>query len=365
MDTDVEAAIHVYKQDGTIISFNEYENGLYFHDVKETLKSKPKTDTNAYSFILTVDANKGLFHRREVERADQARSLYKRIGRPSQKFFEHILDKNLIRNCPITVEDAKRAVLIYGSDTGALQGKLTKTAPEHVPTLSLLTLPDSILQYHREVTVCIDIFYVNGILFFHSISRKLKVRSVSNITSKDKNTLLRETLQVVKTYKDRGFEVVNIHADMEFQCIAQEMQPIHFDITPNDAHVPEVERSIRTIKERVRADINDMPFKRLPKLMTIELVRRAVKCLNQFPVLDGVSATISPFTIITGRPNPNYDQMTLDFGTYVQVYEDNDKATNSTMPRSTGAIALNPTGNILGDHFFMSLNTGRRLSRRQ
>jgi hypothetical protein len=149
--------------------------------------------------------------------------------------------------------------------------------------------------------------------------------------------------------------VVNIHADIEFQCIAQEREPIHFDITPKDAHVPEVERSIRTIKERVRAEICDMPFKRLPKLMIIELVRRAVKCLNQFPAVDGVSDTISPFTMITGRPNPDYNQMTLDFGTYVQVYEDN-KPTNSTMPRSTGAIALNPTGNILGDHF-LSLST--------
>jgi hypothetical protein len=66
MDTDVEAAIHVYKQDGTVILFKEYENGLYFYDVEEALESKPKTDANAYSFILTVDANKGLFHRREV-----------------------------------------------------------------------------------------------------------------------------------------------------------------------------------------------------------------------------------------------------------------------------------------------------------
>jgi len=30
-----------------------------------------------------------------------------------------------------------------------------------------------------------------------------------------------------------------------------------------------------------------------------------------------------------------------------------------------GAIVLNPTGNARGDYFFMSLTTGRRLSRHQ
>jgi hypothetical protein len=85
---------------------------------------------------------------------------------------------------------------------------------------------------------------------------------------------------------------------MEFAFIRTDLQPIHFDITPNDAHVPEVERSIQTIKERVRADIQELPFKRLPKLIIVELVLREVSCLNQFPAPDGVSAdTISPFAL--------------------------------------------------------------------
>ena len=89
-----------------------------------------------------------------------------------------------------------------------------------------------------------------------------------------------------------------------------------------------------------------------------------MKCLNQFPALDGVSDTMSPFSIMTGKPNPDYLQMKVDFGAYVQVFEDNDP-TNSTKSRRTGAIALNPTGNAQGDYHFMSLKTGRRLARRQ
>jgi hypothetical protein len=85
-------------------------------------------------FILSVAANKEDFHCREIEGADQARALYRTIGRPSQQAIEHILDHNFIRNCPITTADARRYVRIYVPGIVSLQGKVTKTPPEHVPT---------------------------------------------------------------------------------------------------------------------------------------------------------------------------------------------------------------------------------------
>ena len=364
MDTALEPAIHVHKSNGTIMTFTEYKSGLYFYDVASATNNNTNATVADYSFVLTVAGNKTRFHRRDIEGADKARDLYKKIGRPSQKTFEHILSHSLIRNCPVTVDDAKRAIEIYGQDIASLKGKSTKTPAQQVATFIPIAIPAAILKDHTEVTLCMDLFYVNKIPFFHTISRKLKVRTVSNITTRDKKTLLKETLQTLDIYHSRGFEVTSIHADMEFECIKNDLLPTQFDIAPNDAHVPEVERSIRTIKERVRADIHDMPYKRLPKLMIIELVRRAVKCLNQFPAPDGVSDTLSPFTIMTGKPNPDYLQMKVDFGAYVQVFEDNDP-TNSTKSRRTGAIALNPTGNAQGDYHFMSLKTGRRLARRQ
>jgi len=131
-----------------------------------------------------------------------------------------------------------------------------------------------------------------------------------------------------------------------------------------DDHVGEVERSIRTIKERTRTTIHGLPFKRLPKLMIQELVHHAVKGLNQFPGQNGISDTLSPLTIMTGRANPDYNDLKLEFGSYVQVFEDNDPS-NTTTSRNTGAILMNPTGNAQGDYHFMSLTTGKRLSRRQ
>ena len=59
---------------------------------------------------------------------------------------------------------------------------------------------------------------------------------------------------------------------------------------------------------------------------------------------------------MTGRPNPDYNDLKLEFGSYMQVFECNDP-TNTTKQRTTEAITLNPTGNAQGGYYFLSLVT--------
>jgi hypothetical protein len=90
------------------------------------------------------------------------------------------------------------------------------------------------------------------------------------------------------------------------------------NVVTADDHVGEVERSIRTIKERVRTLIHGLPFRRLPKLIIKEMVFAAVKLLNQFPADGGISDTMSPYTIMTGRPSLDFNTLKLEFGSYVK-----------------------------------------------
>ena len=71
---------------------------------------------------------------------------------------------------------------------------------------------------------------------------------------------------------------------------------------------------------------------------------------------------MSPYSIMTGKPAEDYNDMRIEFGAYAQVFEDNNP-TNTPKARSVGAIALTPTGNASGDYYFMSLATGAVLSR--
>jgi hypothetical protein len=111
MDSDIEPALLVHRQDGSVMKFREYQTGLYYFDATITNDTYP-TVTD-YSFVQTVKQNKSMFHRRKIEGANKARDLYVKRGRPSQQRFEYLLANHLINNCPITANDARRALLIY------------------------------------------------------------------------------------------------------------------------------------------------------------------------------------------------------------------------------------------------------------
>jgi hypothetical protein len=306
-----------------------------------------------------------LFSRREVKAADQARDLYRKIGRPAEAEFVELLRRNAIRNCPVTPSDAQRALIIYGPDIAVLKGKSTRShAAPRAPTFIAEIIPASVLEHHRNVTLCIDFFFVQGLPFLHTISRGIGFRTAHPVADRSKATIMQRLRVVIKLYQARGLTVRDVHGDHEFSCIREALRPIGLNIAPADSHVGEVERSIRTVKERLRSCAHGLPFKRLPRLFVQHMVADATRCLNQFPWPNGISATMSPASIVTGVANPDYNSMRIEFGAYVQVFEDNAPS-NTLRSRSLGAIALTPTGNAQGDYFFLSLATGNRLSRHQ
>eukprot|EP00957_Ditylum_brightwellii_P103916 7917586-Ditylum_brightwellii.AAC.1 len=99
------------------------------------------------------------------------------------------------------------------------------------------------------------------------------------------------------------------------------------------------------VKERTRAGYSLLPFKYVPRLILVHLVKDSVLWLNAFPVDDGISQEHSPRYIITGR-ELSYDKHAVtEFGAYAQTHEEHD---NSMGPRTLGAICLGPTGNNQG-----------------
>jgi len=90
------------------------------------------------------------------------------------------------------------------------------------------------------------------------------------------------------------------------------------------------------------------------------MVYNVVFWLNVFPHKDGVHKVMSPHTILTGLHITHDKHCTLEFGTYVQIHEEHD---NSMTARTSGAIALRPTGNIQGTHYFLNVSSGRCVTR--
>ena len=96
----------------------------------------------------------------------------------------------------------------------------------------------------------------------------------------------------------------------------------------------------------------------LPHRLIVETVYNVMFWLNCFPHKDGIHATLSPCTIVTGS-NINYNKhCKIQFGTYVQVHEQHN---NSMATRTSGAVALRPTGNAQGSHYLLSLHSGKHI----
>jgi hypothetical protein len=92
--------------------------------------------------------------------------------------------------------------------------------------------------------------------------------------------------------------------------------------------------------------------------MIVEMVFLSVFWLNAFPNKHGMSQTIRPRTIVTGRHIDYKIHCKIEYGQYVQTHEKHD---NSMDTRTVGALALRPTDNAQGGYYFNSLVSGKRL----
>jgi hypothetical protein len=63
-------------------------------------------------------------------------------------------------------------------------------------------------------------------------------------------------------------------------------------------HMPEVEHKIRLIKEQGRGILNTLPFKKMPRIMLIELIYHLMLWLSTFLTKIGVSETLPPCKIV-------------------------------------------------------------------
>ena len=114
-------------------------------------------------------------------------------------------------------------------------------------------LPVEIAKYHLSVTLCLDFFYVQRLPFVHAISRKIGYCQAVAVPDHAKETMLSFANKSMLEYTKHGFEVVDVHADKEFECLRESLGNVSLEICGPDEHIPEVERSIRTMKETMQA----------------------------------------------------------------------------------------------------------------
>ena len=277
--------------------------------------------------------------------------------------FRVLLKSNMIRNCPVTVEDVRVAEKVYGKDIATLKGKSVCTKP--IPKVhDVVKIPSSMKKELRKVELNADIMYVQGQTFLTTISSKICYRTVEYIPDRSESALCRAFDNVFQLYNLHGFVITSIAADPEFEVLEKHMADIDIELNCCTAqeHVPQIERSIRVIKERYRTMVHRLPFNAMPRVMIVHGVMECVKWLNAFPPKAGVSEFYSPQVIVTGKAIDYNKHCATAFGSYVQALHETNP-TNTTAPRTIGCIYLRSLKN---DGFeLLNLSTKKIITRRK
>ena len=116
-----------------------------------------------------------------------------------------------------------------------------------------------------------------------NVSRHLNMYMVTYVEDRKVSTLKSKISNQISVYKSQEYVVTYLLVDNESAvtvCIPTlNEKGITVNQTARNEHVPEVERAGRTLKERVRAIWNTLPYK-LSNEMIIGLTNYACKMIN-------------------------------------------------------------------------------------
>jgi hypothetical protein len=154
-----------------------------------------------------------------------------------------------------------------------------------------------------EITVCIDLFFVNSVMFLLTVSRG---------------------------------KVLYTHAEVLGRIF----------------HPSTAERAVRSLKDICRAIVHARPYQ-LCSALIVYLVYHAVMVRN---TPKNSSFAIPPRVLFRGRRTEASLTIQLEFGEFVHIHEDD------TTPRNS--LALISTRNVQGSYLFYVITTGKVVARR-
>jgi hypothetical protein len=241
-----------------------HESGLHYYDPRKK---------QHLTFVNTVSENKQGFTNRQIKVAYTARILYKTLSYPSMKYFKWVTRSNQIKDCPVTVQYIDVALKILGKNIAALKVKTTQT--KSIPVArDYVKVPMELLKLHKEAFLTTEIFFVNKIHFFLTLSRKICFAAVNHLADRTVPQIFKAFKEIYQYYLQRGFHITAVHANVEFAPLKSLVESISGGPMVNLASANE--------QERCWANPHSLPFEIIPKLMTIHIVVNVVKLLIFF-----------------------------------------------------------------------------------
>lgn len=134
----------------------------------------------------------------------------------------------VVSDCPITITakaiaDSKA---IFGPKTlSTVRGKTLRRKPGKVRT-DCVEIRRGLNLFNKSVTLVADVFFVNGIAFLATLSRRIKFLTVEHITNRTAGRLKDGLNKVCRLYGGALYKVNVILMDMEFDTTTELMPHI-------------------------------------------------------------------------------------------------------------------------------------------
>jgi len=204
-----------------------------------------------------------------------------------------------------------------------LKEKNTRKSPNRVKE-NYSIVPPAILICNQNVTLAADIMFVSEVPFLVTLSRAINKGTIDNLNNMKCETAMKSMKSVIALYKKWDFKVEKVLTDGQFKPWRQELNTngTELNVVSKYKHVSDIERYVRTSKERRRATCNSLPYTHfgLPMIIMVEMMCTNISWLNVFPVEDGVSSHIGSCQIITCHL-PDYElHCRLQFSTCLQAH---------------------------------------------
>ena len=228
-DTSIGKYITVHLSAERKMIFEEVRSGLYLFRNKAHINNNNRI--SRFLYLMLTEANMSNFTKRQIDDAKKARELHKSFGFPGYKQFLWSVQNNKTPNSKVTLEDAKRALHLFGVEPVTVKGKTPRLKQSKITCEDRMMLPKSILVNHRKVHIMVDYMFVQGVQFLTTISHKLKFRTAEALPYVNKRGVKKEDIlngikKVIKLYKARGLTVEQVHGDNEFECIREDIRPV-------------------------------------------------------------------------------------------------------------------------------------------
>ena len=169
-----------------------------------------------FNQVKSVEENLTKYTQRSVDQAKAARRFQVMFNNISTPKLLNIVHKNLVKGLPITRKDVKRAEEIYGPNVYALKGKTMNRKVDHV-VAPITKIPKKILKEYKNITLCIDVMFINGIKFLLTVSQNIDFVTAQYVPSKKYSGYIKPIETVCNMYAKREFAVTAILAAPKFK----------------------------------------------------------------------------------------------------------------------------------------------------